>query len=180
MPAAEVQLQAATSVQWDSDDPDYEEFKDIKVRLAAHKRDVAADPDAEAMQQHVARLLRASKDAGDEITDAVEERAYVTAISTANNRKRDRARPMKVAPYWVEEFPEQFVLEPPSADDLLGSEVWALEYDPKLILLDAFTKRWMGQPLPKFGEDVSQELGRSPEWRQKTLRRLYHRSLWAS
>jgi hypothetical protein len=46
--------------------------------------------------------------------------------------------------------------------------------DPHLEVLIAFTKHWMGQPLPKLGEDVSEELGRSPEWRQKTLCRLYH------
>lgn len=33
-----------------------QKVKDIKVRLAAHKRDMAADPDVEAMQKHVAQV----------------------------------------------------------------------------------------------------------------------------
>ena len=46
-----------------------------------------------------------------QITDEVQQIAYVTALSVAHNKRRDRNRPIKVAPYWAEEFPEQFELE---------------------------------------------------------------------
>ena len=58
----------------------------------------------------------------------------------------------------------------------MGSEAWPFWYedtDRKVEHLRGFIKSWMGKPLPKFGEEVSEQLGRSPEWREKTLRRLY-------
>lgn len=61
--------------------------------------------------------------------------------------------------------------------DFWGSEAWAVEQDPSLEFLDGFINIWTGQPLPKYGQEVSEELGRSPEWRQKILRRLFSRHL---
>ena len=56
-----------------------------------------------------------------QITDEVEQEAYVTAITVAYNVRHDRERAIKVDPDFAEEFPECFVSEVRTALRLLAA-----------------------------------------------------------